>query len=431
MSWARAPRAGKEGAEARASGSPEGVAFVRTGTTWLAYLSLGYYSYLINVLGPAMPFLRADLRLSYAQGSLHPSAFAAGMIVAGLGGDRLARAWGRRPTLILGGAGLALGTILLVSGRTLALTLSGALVMGALGTLLLVLVPAILSDAHGEGRATALTEANVVASLCAVLAPLALGAGAATRLGWRAALVLGAVAVVPLARRMRHALLGLPARSAGLGRGDARLPAGYWAYWVVIVCAVSIEFCTIFWAADFLHAVAGLPRSVAAGLVGVFLGGVLLGRVAGSRLTRRLAAVRILPVALAVAAVGFPVYWLVPSTPARVAGLFVAGLGVGPLYPLALALAVGAARGQSATASARASLASGVAILVAPLALGWLADHGGIARASGVVGILLVATLLASRVARRLAVPGLWATSAAPGDLRSMPVGFIEREREV
>ena len=67
--------------------------FVRNDFTWLAYVMLAYFAYLQASFGPLMPFLRAELHLSYTIGSLHVSAFALGMVLAGLLGDRLAHRW--------------------------------------------------------------------------------------------------------------------------------------------------------------------------------------------------------------------------------------------------------------------------------------------------------------------------------------------------
>ena len=71
-------------------------------------------------------------------------------------------------------------------------------------------------------------------------------------------------------------------------------------------------------------------------------------------------------------------------------GLFVAGIGVANLYPLIVALALGAAPGQSNEAGARLTFASGTAILAAPLLLGALADAAGIRLAYGVVPIFIL-----------------------------------------
>jgi hypothetical protein len=98
-------------------------------------------------------------------------------------------------------------------------------------------------------------------------------------------------------------------------------------------------------------------------------------------------------------------FWLARLPALNVAGLFVAGLGVANLYPLALSAATGAAAGQANTASARISLAAGLAILTAPLLLGGVADRAGIQNAYGlVIGLLAAAVAMvvwANRIAAR------------------------------
>jgi len=111
---------------------------------------------------------------------------------------------------------------------------------------------------------------------------------------------------------------------------------------------------------------------------------------------------RLLLLALGVSAAGFFVYWLAPVALVAVLGLFVAGIGVANLFPLTVALALGAAPGQSNEAGARLTFASGTAILAAPLLLGTLADAAGIRLAYGVVPIFIFGALIASRLGRRL-----------------------------
>ena len=64
---------------------------------------LAFYGYLLNIFGPITPYLKSELRLSYTVSSLHFSAFALGMIGAGIMGHRhhtanrpLGRAVGQR-----------------------------------------------------------------------------------------------------------------------------------------------------------------------------------------------------------------------------------------------------------------------------------------------------------------------------------------------
>jgi len=88
---------------------------------------------------------------------------------------------------------------------------------------------------------------------------------------------------------------------------------------------------------------------------------------------------------LGVILLGFPIFWLARSAAINVLGLFITGLGIANLYPLTLSMAAGVSAGQSNQASARASLAVGIALLSAPLLLGWLADRLGIEYTYGIV----------------------------------------------
>jgi MFS family permease len=109
----------------------------------------------------------------------------------------------------------------------------------------------------------------------------------------------------------------------------------------------------------------------------------------GSRLTRVLPSVALLLAALGVTLVGFPIFWLARFAPVNIAGLFIAGLGVANFYPLTMSIAVGLAPGPSDTASARVSLGVGVAVLVAPLLLGWAADQYSLQIAYSLVPVFL------------------------------------------
>jgi fucose permease len=118
---------------------------------------------------------------------------------------------------------------------------------------------------------------------------------------------------------------------------------------------------------------------------------MLIGRIAGSRLTRRWSSLTLLLASLGLTLIGFPIFWLAPLATLNILGLFVTGLGIASMYPLTLSIAVGLAPGQSNLASARVSLGVGTALLTAPLLLGWLADRIGLQSAFGMVIVLMVA----------------------------------------
>ena len=379
--------------------------FARDPITWTAYGLVGYFAFTMTVLGPIMPFLREEQGLGYAAASLHFSAFALGGVLVGLLGNRVLVRWGRRSGLWGGAAGMALGALLLVLGPGAWATVPAALVMGTCGALLLVSSEALLSDRHGEWSAVALSESNVAASACAISAPLLVGAFAASGLGWRPALVAPVAALALLAALTFFRSPGPPerdvAREGGAPPGPRALPPRYWAFWVLVTLGVGSEWCVGYWGADFLDDSAGLTRPGAAAALTLFLVAMLLGRLLGSRLARAVPPTRLLAATLCVALAGFLVFWLSGGTAPALAGLFVTGLGIGSVYPLGVSAALAAAPGNADAAAARLAVGGGGAVLVAPFALGALADRVGIGTAFGVVAPMLLAAVALTIVAGR------------------------------
>ncbi len=129
---------------------------------------------------------------------------------------------------------------------------------------------------------------------------------------------------------------------------------------------------------------------------------MILGRISGSRLVQRFSTPSVITISILVASIGFLIFWRTENVFLGLSGLFLTGLGVANLYPLILSLTIGAANGNTVQASARATLASGTAILALPLALGRLADGVGIRLAYGIVLVLLITVFLISQIAGRI-----------------------------
>src|SRR5215218_8672932 len=218
-----------------------GTAFHRDELTWLAFGMLGFYNYLLSGLGPLMPSLREELGLSYTIASLHFSAFAVGMILAGLVGDRGVRRYGRKTVFWAGAAGLVAGAVALTIFHTPVLTVGSVLLMGGVGSLVLILIPAILADRHGENRAVAIVEANTLSAATGAMAGLLIGLGEQTPAGWRGAMLLSLA--IPLFLAIRFGWVALPAahQAASQRDGATRLPLAYWAFWCAVVLIVGIE----------------------------------------------------------------------------------------------------------------------------------------------------------------------------------------------
>ena len=374
--------------------------FQRDRFTWLAYLLLAFYGYYLNILGPITPFLKDELKLSYTVSSLHFTAFAIGILLVGLSGHRVIQRLGRERTLWVGASGLSLGALALLSGRNPIITIGATFLMGLIGSLILVIIPSALADEHGELRAVAFSEANVISSLVATSAPLLVGWCARLAGNWRMAL--GVVAIVPLLLRLGFGGITLPPPASiqpQTSRKQLPLPRQFWVYWIAIVLAVSAEFCMISWSADYLAKGLGMPKVDAAQAVSLFLAAMILGRLAGSRMVQNFPAHLLVTISILVAGTGFFIFWQAGTAKVGMGGLFITGLGIASLYPLLLSMAMGAAGGNTVQASARATLASGTAILALPLITGRLADAVGIRQAYGVMLFLLLGVFLITQYA--------------------------------
>jgi fucose permease len=379
--------------------------FHRDRFTWLAYLSLAFYAYFLNILGPITPFLKEELRLSYTLSSFHFTAFAVGILFIGFAGHWPIQRIGRWPSLWIGMFGISVSAVLLLIGRNPVVTIGASFLMGLIGSLILAIVPAALADQHSEMRAVALSEANMISSLVASCAALMVGWSVNLTGNWRWAL--GILAVAPIFIFIafgRGASSTIRSTSEDPVQSNQPLPGLFWVYWMALVLAVAVEFCMIFWSADYLENVLGMVKANAAQAVSLFLAAMIVGRMAGSRLVQCFATRSVIMISILIASLGFLVFWRSENVLAGLTGLFLTGLGVANLYPLILSLTIGAANGNTVQASARTTLASGTAILALPLVLGRLADAVGIRSAYDVVLLLLIGVFLISQIAGRISL---------------------------
>ncbi|MGY1739511.1 MULTISPECIES: MFS transporter [unclassified Blastococcus] len=386
--------------------SPPGAApFERDAPTVLSYAALVCFTFWLYGFGPALALLRAELGFSYTVLGAYSVLWAGGAALAGAGFAAAARRLTRARLLWGSALGTVAGAALFTLGTGVPATLLGAGLLGLAGTTLLAVTQAVLSDRHGPRRERALTEANVGAAACAVLAPLVLGALATGPAGWRAAFAVPALGLALLFLRYRREPLPAPARpraSASAGR----LPLVCWVFAALTGLSTAVEFCLVYFGTEVLVGTGLSTAAAATALSGNYLG-ILAGRLAGAALTRRPGrTVPLLHASLAVTAGGFALFWLTGSSVLAVAGLFVCGVGIANLYPLALALTMGAAGGQEDRANARTQLLGGLVTAAAPLLLGRLADEHGLGTAFVLEPVLLGVCLVLLLGGLRLLGPG-------------------------
>ena len=166
---------------------------------------------------------------------------------------------------------------------------------------------------------------------------------------------------------------------------------------------VAAEMCLSVWSTDFFISVVGLSRANAVLAFGAFPAAMLTGRFAGSRLTRSWSALTLLFSALGLALIGLPLFWLARIPTLNILGLFITGLGVANQYPLTMSMAISAAGEKTNQASARVTLAVGIALLSMPLTLGKLADAFGLQKAFAMIVTLMATAFILTIIKNRSA----------------------------
>lgn len=385
--------------------------FSRDRLTGLTYSLAAVFGYAFASLGPAMPLLREDLGMNRTLGGLHFTLLALGATASGFFSDRVTARWGRRATFWVGGGMAAAGVALVGLGRHPGVSLAGAALIGGPGSAMLVAIQSTLADKHAAHRAIAITEANTATAVGTIVPPLVIGGFVAAGIGWRPALAIPVLAwtALILARSGEQFPRPIPSpEDTDEPRTRRRpLPGAYWWYWAALIPSVGSEWCMGGWGAGYLVDIAGTSEGVASASMTAFFGAMVAGRLVGARLARRHSPAVILYGSAAIAAAGFMVFWAGTTPPVIVPGLFITGFGIAAFFPMLLTLGIETVPTRPDTAAARTSIAAGLSVMVAPLALGAIADASGIRPAYGVVPGMFAAvallTLLGRRAARRTA----------------------------
>lgn len=392
---------------ARTEKTPAATRVVRDGLTVTLFAALGVMAFLLNGLGSILVPLQDQLGVSAADVAFYPTLFAVALIVIGLLGGPVVHRLGHRAGLVVSVALLLSGALLLACPARV-LTLIGALILGLGASLTILLVPTALTRRHRSAAPAVLGEANAVASVASLLAPMAVAAALGLGVGWRAGYVLP---VLPACLILLYVLvrrpLGLggprpapevavgvdgsatvavaPARGLTAGRLVPRLAA--------VLLAVGVEFGFVLWAARAMVDWHGADAALAAALSSAFLVGMAVVRALSTPLTAGRHPLSVVLVAGGAALVGFAIFWAVPSIAGSATGLFVAGGGVALMYPMLLARVVAARPGETDRTARYATLMSGAAIAGAPLGLAVLADAVGLRTAYLAVPVVLLALI--------------------------------------
>ena len=357
----------------------------------LTYSSALGYCLLVAGLsvGVVLSELRDEFGISGVVAALHGSTFGIGLLFAGVFGVKLVDRVGRRQVLAISAACLAGGVVLFCIGPSWPITLLGTAFSGAGGALLVMVMPGLISDHHGEHRAAAFAAVNGAPGIAGVAFSLVIGGALSAGWSWRPPyLILTGVftlALVVVAHPValpdgeRHGAFSL----RHFFDRDVLVP------WAHIVNAVLAEFTVGIWAVTYLREVGHAGAGLAPILASVFGVMMFATRLALPVLLRWWGEATI-SYSFVVIGAGAAVMCFAPNLAGKTVGLVIVGFGGAPLYPLTVnrfyqrsghaldAVALGA----------YCALASGVAVTLGPLALGALADSVGLRWAILIVPVL-------------------------------------------
>ena len=365
--------------------------------TWTAYLLMAAEGYLIYAVGFITPYVRADLKVPEWVAALPNSMMAIGMVSAGILASRVTARIGPRLAARAWASLMAASAILLAIPVTIVPILLGALAFGVSAGGMLVHVNSALGGSGSRGG-TLLVRANMWSVVGGVAGPLILSA-AATSVGW----AFGLLAPIPALLLLAVTLPASPASDRPLPSSDrpASLPRPYWLTWTFLALEIGAEFSFVVWGSQVAVARTGLTNAEATGLASLYVAGMILGRLAlSSGIGSGQRSLAILRGCATLAGVGAVVLWLGTDPLVSGLGLFLGGLGISGIYPLAASLALAHAPDAPVRASARLTAASGGAIFTAPVLLGVVAQVAGV-----VVGWLLVFAMLGLGLLVLLRIP--------------------------
>jgi MFS family permease len=216
--------------------------------------------------------------------------------------------------------------------------------------------------------------------------------------------------------RLHHAVAALALTAAGLaavqgvldlrpGAGEAapphftRPPRSALAIGAIGFCAVFAEGASLDWSAVYLRDVLDTEAGLAAACTTAFALTMTVARLVGDRAVNRFGAVRSVRAGGVLATAGGLLVVTAPHPAAAMAGFGLIGLGVAVVVPLAFAAAArsGPAPAQAIAGVATITYTSG---LIAPSAIGAVADATSLVVSFGLVTLLAVLLVVGAGVLR-------------------------------
>jgi predicted MFS family arabinose efflux permease len=371
----------------------------------LSFASNLLWVLVLGLLGPAVPAIRADLGIGRAQAGLFFTMLSLGSLFGtffgGLAADRLPR------KLLYAGIALllSLGLVGVALAPSYAWILAALFLLSLFGSPAGVVGQSYLLDLYPQRRARLLAMQTMFASVGSLTAPLLVWANVTPEQAWRWRWPFAQAAGLALLLFLGILLARLPAASSsGRPRGAlARVLASrrVWLTAGLIFLCVGPDLGFSYWLAEHFRTDLGVNLKLSTAVPGVFLVGMIGGRLATSRLVKAWPALRLVRGGLVLALASLALFLSVPWMPLKLAAILTYGLGTAPVFPLLMSGGTEEFPDCPGVASGVLFAAVSLGGMVFPALLGAAGAALGIRGAYLIVAGIIAALLAAVSLARR------------------------------
>jgi len=364
---------------------------------YLAFASNFTWVMVIGLLGPSIPKIIEDLQISYAQAGLFFTMLSLGSLfgttLTGIASDYLNR------KLLLGMVALILAIGLVSVGFAASYLVILLIILGysLFGAPAGTVGQSIMLSMFPGRRERYISLQTSFAALGSFTAPLLVAMNFTVGLSWRwtfieaggvALLLFVWILLVPLPRSTGR-MISWKNLSDILGNPRIQFSA------LLIFLSVAPDLGFSYWLAEHFKTELGVPLTLSSAVVGVYLVGMITGRLLTSRLLKRFASPRILKAGMGLSLSSLVVFLAVPWIPVKLVTLVLYGLGTAPVFPLLMARGTALYPDQPGTVSGVLFGSVSLGGMAFPLLLGAVAASVGIRLTYILVGVIILGILSA------------------------------------
>jgi len=364
---------------------------------YLAFASNFTWVMVIGLLGPSIPAIIEDLGIGYTRAGLFFTMLSFGSLfgtpLGGIASDYLNR------KVLFGCIALTLAIGLVSMGIPASYTaiLLIILAYSFFGSPAGTVGQSIMLAVFPDRRERYISLQTSFAALGSFTAPLLVALNFTIGLSWRwpfietgalALLLFLFIMLVPLPRAAGGAM-SWKNLSRVLGNPRVLFSA------LLIFFSVAPDLGFSYWLAEHFKTELGVSLNLSSAVVSVFLVGMIAGRLATSRLLKRLTTPRLLKSGMILSLGSLIVFLGAPWIPVKLLAIVLYGLGTAPVFPLLMARGTALFPDQPGTVSGVLFGSVSLGGMVFPLLLGALASRLGIRLSYIVVGVIILGLLLA------------------------------------